>query len=61
MAGERPPTEYGEWTRGNAGQVGRLVVTYVENVLAPGEWLPVGDWEPHPDEPSHIAIADSPI
>lgn len=45
---ERPPTEYGEWVRGNAGQVGRCVTAWVPSSF--GGWMPVVDWEPHPDE-----------
>ena len=42
-----PERKYGEWTRGNAGQVGRCVTVYRET--------PIGTigtvvWEPHPDE-----------
>lgn len=43
----KPPNEYGEWTRGNAGQVGRTVVVHTET---PFGWMPMVVWEPHPDE-----------
>ncbi len=46
---ERPPTEYGEWTRGNMGRVGRCVTTYHRSLLD-GDWLAVVSWEDHPDE-----------
>ena len=46
----KPPVEYGEWTRGNAGQVGRTVTTWHPSLMAPGEWIPTVAWEPHPDE-----------
>lgn len=46
----RPDPEYGEWTRGNTGQVGRCVTVYVESLLPGAEWLPMVSWEPHPDE-----------
>jgi hypothetical protein len=46
---QKPPDEYGEWTRGNAGQVGRTVTTYIRAIVG-GGWIPVVDWEPHPDE-----------
>lgn len=49
MPDDKPEIEYGEWTRGNAGQVGRTVTDfYWSDIL--GEWLPVVDWQPHPDE-----------
>lgn len=49
---EKPANEYGEWTRGNVGQVGRCVTVYCESLFAPGEWIPMVAWEPHPDEPN---------
>lgn len=52
QSGARPPTEYGPWERGNTGRWGRTVTTWVESFLIPGEWMPVVDWEDHPDEDS---------
>lgn len=46
----QPETEYGEWTRGNMGRVGRCVTTYIPSGILPGEWMPVVSWEEHPDE-----------
>lgn len=51
MSMERPPVEYGEWTRGNAGQVGRTVTRWYWCEWA-NVFMPVVDWEPHPDEVS---------
>lgn len=48
MTDQRPPLKYGEWTRGNAGQVGRTVTDWYRT--AAGEWRPIVRWEPHPDE-----------
>lgn len=45
---EQPENEYGEWTRGNTGQVGRTVTSYHQST--PGTWIPMVSWEPHPDE-----------
>lgn len=44
---ERPADEYGPWTRGNMGRVGRTVTIWVHSPLG---WTPVVDWENHPDE-----------
>jgi hypothetical protein len=52
MEDGRPEPEYGEWGRGNAGQVGRCVTVWVESLILPGTWMPVVEWEPHPDEVS---------
>lgn len=46
---ERPEPEYGEYIRGNVGQVGRTVTTWHKSLVA-GEWIPMVNWEPHPDE-----------
>lgn len=43
--GERPPTEYGPWMRGNAGNVGRTVTTWHPSLLIPGKWTPMVDWQ----------------
>lgn len=49
----QPPTEYGPWVRGNTGEIGRVVTTYVPTdplpALPAGSWMPVADWEAHPD------------
>lgn len=45
---EQPKARFGEWTRGNAGQVGRCVTTFHEGFG--GQWFPIVSWEPHPDE-----------
>jgi hypothetical protein len=45
---DKPEDEYGEWTRGNAGQVGRTVTRWYQGIT--GEWMPIVDWETHPDE-----------
>jgi hypothetical protein len=47
----RPPNEYGEWRRGNAGQVGRCVTVHHWSE-AFKNWMPMVVWEPHPDEPN---------
>lgn len=47
---EQPEDEYGEWTRGNAGEVGRTVTRWVRSLLLPGGWMPVVEWETHPDD-----------
>jgi hypothetical protein len=50
QSGDRPQDEYGPWERGNMGQVGRTVTKWVPSLLFPDGWMPVVDWEPHPDE-----------
>jgi hypothetical protein len=42
----KPETEYGPWTMGNAGEIGRMVTTYTSSPIVPGEWMPLTTWEP---------------
>jgi hypothetical protein len=50
FSAERPKPEYGEWTRGNVGEVGRPVTTWHPVSTAKDCWFPIVSWEKHPDE-----------
>ena len=45
----QPPDEYGEYTRGNVGKVGRTMTKWWWSELA-NDWMPIVTWEDHPDE-----------